>query len=209
MSWYTVALFAHIVGVLILFIAMALQWLITLRLRGADSIAQVRQWSGLTKGANRLAPVSGVLILGAGIYMTAIAWSMLTTWVDVSIVAMGIMMIFSMGVVGRRLKAIERAAAEATPYDQGAQDTALSVTDTLPEVLRARLDDSALWVSMQVTVAVALGIVFLMTNKPSLADSLVVVIASVALGAVVGGITARRQQPTHTSAIGVERAHLS
>ena len=209
MSWYTVALFAHIVGVLILFIAMALQWLITLRLRGADSIAQVRQWSGLTKGTSRLAPVSGVLILGAGIYMTAIAWSMLTTWVDVSVVAMGIMMIFSMGVVGRRLKAIERAAAEATQHDQGAQDSPLSVTDTLPEALRARLDDRALWVSMQVTVAVALGIVFLMTYKPSLAVSLVVVVASVALGAAVGSITARRQQPTHTSAIGVERAHLS
>jgi len=78
MSWYTVALFAHIVGVLILFISMALQWLITLRVRGARSITQVREWSGLARGLTRLAPVSAVLILGAGIYMTAIAWSILT-----------------------------------------------------------------------------------------------------------------------------------
>jgi hypothetical protein len=43
MSWYTVALFAHIVGVLILFITLATQWLITLRLRDAGSMDQVRE----------------------------------------------------------------------------------------------------------------------------------------------------------------------
>lgn len=209
MSWYTVALFAHIVGVLTLFITMALQWLITLRLRGARSIAQVREWIGLTKGVNRLVPVSGVLILGAGIYMTAIAWSMLTTWVDVSLGAMGIMMIFSMGVVGRRLKAIERATAEATQAREGSQDTPASITDTLPAALQARLDDRALWVSMQMTVAVALGIVFLMTTKPGLTFSLVVVVVSIALGAAVGATTARRRQAPQASAIGVEQARAS
>lgn len=209
MSWYTVALFAHIVGVLTLFITMALQWLITLRLRGARSIAQVREWIGLTKGVNRLVPVSGVLILGAGIYMTASAWSLLTTWVDVSLGAMGIMMIFSMGVVGRRLKAIERATAEAIQAREGSQDTPASITDTLPAALQARLDDRALWVSMQMTVAVALGIVFLMTTKPSLTLSLVVVVVSFALGAAVGATTARRQQAPQASVIGVEQAGAS
>lgn len=209
MSWYTVALFAHIVGVLTLFITMALQWLITLRLRGARSIAQVREWIGLTKGVNRLVPVSGVLILGAGIYMTASAWSLLTTWVDVSLGAMGIMMIFSIGVVGRRLKAIERAAAEAIQAREGSQDTPASITGTLPAALQARLDDRALWVSMQMTVAVALGIVFLMTTKPSLTLSLVVVVVSFALGAAVGATTARRQQAPQASVIGVEQAGAS
>src|SRR5260221_11964158 len=109
MSWSAVALFAHIVGVLTLLITLALQWLITLRLRRASSIAQAREWSGLAKGLNRVAPVSGVLILGAGIYMTALAWSLLTTWIDVSLAAMGIMMIFGIAVLGRRLTAIQRA----------------------------------------------------------------------------------------------------
>jgi hypothetical protein len=71
MSWYTVALFAHIVGVLTLFITMAVQWLVTLRLRRAESTAQAREWGGLVKSIGRLTPVTGVLILGAGIYMTA------------------------------------------------------------------------------------------------------------------------------------------
>src|SRR5258708_29602906 len=136
MSWYAVALFAHIVGVLTLFITLALQWLITLRLRRADSMAQAREWSGLAKSLNRLAPVSGVLILGAGLYMTAIAWSLLTTWVDVSIGAMAIMMIFNMGVVARRLKAIQRTAAEAA-------------TAAIPVPLQPRIDDPTLRGSLQ------------------------------------------------------------
>lgn len=178
MSWYTVALFAHIVGVLILFISMELQWLVTLRVRGARSITQLREWSGLVRGLTRLAPVSGVLILGAGLYMTAIAWSILTTWIDVSVAAMVIMMILGMGVAGRRLKAIQRAAAEAS-------------SDGIPAALQARMDDPTLWVVMQMAAAVALGIVFLMTNKPSLTISLVSVLVSLALGALIGMLTAQ------------------
>ncbi|HEX9413734.1 MAG TPA: hypothetical protein VF916_09550 [Ktedonobacterales bacterium] len=193
MSWYTLALFAHIVGVLTLFITMAMQWLITLRLRRAGSIAQAREWSGLVKGINRLAPVTGVLILGAGVYMTAIAWSMLTTWVDVSIAAMVIMMIFGMDVVGRRLNAIQRAAAEAS-------------TDAIPLALQARIDDPALWVSMQMAVTVALSIVFMMTNKPNLTISMVAVLVSLVLGAVIGTMSLRLRRVTKAVALPVKEA---
>ncbi len=193
MSWYTVALFAHIVGVLTLFITLALQWLITLRLRRADSIAQAREWSGLAKSLNRLAPVSGVLILGAGLYMTAIAWSLLTTWVDVSIGAMAIMMIFNMGVVARRLKAIQRTAAEAS-------------TEAIPVALQARIDDAALWVSMQMSVAVALSIVFMMTNKPSLTVSIVLVFVSLALGALIGTLTLRPRRVAQSITVRMKEA---
>src|SRR5260370_39743301 len=92
MSWYTLALFAHIVGVLTLFITMAMQWLITLRLRRAGSIAQARERSRLVKGINRLAPVTGVRTLGAGVYMTASPRSILPTGVAVSLAAMVVMM---------------------------------------------------------------------------------------------------------------------
>lgn len=195
MSWYTVALFAHIVGVLTLFITMALQWLITLRVRRAGSVGQVREWSGLATGVNRLAPVTGVLILGAGIYMSAVAWSVSTAWIDVSLAAMVIMMVFGMGVVGRRLKAIQRAAVEASG-------------DAMPVALRARVDDPALWVSMQMAVAVALGIVFMMTNKPSLTISIGAVIVSLALGALTGTLTLRPRRALRPPALRVKEASV-
>ena len=195
MSWYTVALFAHIVGVLTLFMTMGLQWLIALRLRRANSIFQVREWGALATRVNRLAPVSAVLILGAGIYMMATAWSMLTTWIDVSIAAMGIMMFVGMGLVGRRLKAIQRAAAVAS-----------ETTNAIPAALQARLHDPTLWISMQISLAVALSIVFMMTNKPSLVVSIVSVIVSLALGAVMGALTLHTRPGIQSAALRIEEA---
>jgi len=196
MNWYALALFAHIVGVLTLFSTLALQWFIMLRLRRASSVAQVREWSGLATGLNRLVSISGVLILGAGIYMTASAWSNLTSWIDVSLAAMGIMLILGMGVVGRRLKAIQRATNETT-------------TDVIPAVLRAGIDDPTLWVSMQTSVAVALSIVFLMTNKPSLTVSIVAVIVSLALGALVGTLTLHPRQGARSAPLRVNKTSTS
>lgn len=193
MSWYTLALFAHIVGVLTLFISMATQWIITLRVRRAGSIAQVREWCGLAKGIGRLAPVTGVLIVGAGIYMTAVAWNMLTSWVDVSIAAMVIMMIFGMGVVGRRLNAIRRAATETS-------------TDAIPMALQARINDPALWVSMQMAVTVALSIVFMMTTKPNLTISVVAVLVSLALGAGIGTMSPRLRRVAKTALLPAKEA---
>jgi uncharacterized membrane protein len=195
MSCYTVALFAHIVGVLTLFITLSLEWLITLRLRRAGAIAQAREWSGLAKGVNRIAPVTAVLILGAVMYMTAIAWSLLTTWVAVSLAAMVIMMIFGMGVVGRRLRAIQRAAAAAS-------------TETIDAALQSRIDDPSLWISLQMAVAVALSIVFMITNKPDLSGSIIAVIVSLALGALVGILTLRPRRQTQATALRVNEASV-
>ena len=197
MSWYNVALIVHIVGVLTLFITLGLQWLSMLRLRRAGSLTQVRKWSGLATRVLRLAPVSGALILGAGVYMTVVAWTLLTAWIDVALAAMLIMMILGMGVVGRRLTAIQRTAAEVT------RDVQASTGDAIPAALRSRIDDPALWVSMQTALAVVLGIVVLMNAKPSLSASIVVVIVSLALGVVIGTLTLR---PHHLAQSAMKRA---
>lgn len=176
--WQSLALFAHIVGALTLFISLALQWLITAQVRRADTLARVREWSGLASGLNRLAPISGVLILGAGFYMTLTRWSLLTTWVDVSLAAMLLLSALSMGVVIRRLKGIQRAASTA---------------DNLSAELRTRINDPVLWVAMQMAFTVALSIVYMMTIKPDLASSIVSAIVALVVGAALGMATLRRR----------------
>ena len=69
MSLYTLALFAHLVGVLSLFIGMGLQWTVIVGFRRAQSISQMRLWSGLLRPVAMLGPLSAVLILLAGGYM--------------------------------------------------------------------------------------------------------------------------------------------
>lgn len=198
MTWFTIALFAHIVGALSLFISLALQWLSTLRLRRARTLTQAREWSGLASGVARLAPATGALIVGAGAYMAIVAQSWAAPWLDVSLAAMALMMLLGMGVAGRRLSVIQRASAQATT--DGA-------TDSISPALRARLADPALWMATQVAAAVALGIVFLMTTRPAdLVPSIAVVLVSLALGGLAGALSLRPRQAAALAAAPVSKS---
>jgi hypothetical protein len=198
MNWYPIALFAHIVGALTLFISLALQWLSALRVRRAQTLTQAREWSGLARSVNRLAPITGVLIVGAGVYMLVVAWSMTTAWLDIAIAAMLLMMILSMGISGRGMSAIQRATIQAP-----AQASAAGATDAIPAALQARIDAPALWLALQMSVAVALSIVFMMTTKPGLLGALVAVIVALALGALVGWMTLRPRRVGQAAALHV------
>jgi hypothetical protein len=89
MSFYTLALFAHILGVLGLFIGIGLQWTSVLRFRRAQFVAQVREWTSLTSLLGILMPAASLLILVAGSYMTVTTWGWRTPWIDVSAVDPG------------------------------------------------------------------------------------------------------------------------
>ena len=186
MSIYTLALFAHLVGVLTLFIGMALQWLITMRLRRARTVAQVREWSSLVGGVGRLGPISGVRVIGAGIYMMVTTWSLTTPWIMVSLAAMALMMAFGMVISSRQLRAIRRAATIAK-----------SPTDTISPELQRQTHNPVLWVSTQLAASTALGIVFMMTTKPNLGGSIWTLVAALILGAIVG-IASAKPRPTAT-----------
>jgi predicted integral membrane protein DUF2269 len=188
-SLYTLALIAHILGALGMFIGMGLQWAVVFRLRLARTVDQVREWSGLSRIAGRSGPVSGVLILAAGIYMTVTSWSLTTPWIVVSLVAMLLMIGIGMGVTARRLRAIRRATLAGE-----ADGAAIS-----PDVARL-IQEPVLWVSAQMTVGIAVGIVFLMTNKPGLVASLVAMAVALGLGLIAGLATVRNRQRSQGSA---------
>ncbi|HLZ23815.1 MAG TPA: hypothetical protein VKQ30_17015 [Ktedonobacterales bacterium] len=195
MRLYTFALFAHILGVLSLFIGMGLQWTITLRLRQARSIVQVREWSSLIGGVAKLGPVSGALILVMGIYMTLTSWGMGTPWIVVSLAAMLFMLALGMGVITRRLNAIQRAAAIVeTP------------TGAIPPELHQQIHNPLLWISTQLASGTALGVVFLMTTKPGLGGSLLVMGVALILGGITGGLSAQPSRTPRAAAIAIEEA---
>lgn len=182
MNLYSVALFAHILGVLGLFIGMGLQWTITLRLRQARTAAQVREWSTLISGAGKLGPASGALLLVAGIYMMVVSWG-LTPWIVVSLAAMLVMMVLGMGVTARRLKAIQRAALA---------DVA---ADGISPTIQRRIHDPVLWIATQMAGSAALGVVFLMTTKPGWGGSLLALAVALVAGSVIGGLSAKSRRP--------------
>jgi uncharacterized membrane protein len=169
MSFYTLALFAHILGVLGVFIGIALDWMTILRLRRARTVALVREMTSLVGFQARLIQLSALLLLVAGIYMTVTAWSRDTSWIVVSLAALIVMGALSGGVNGRRLAAIRKAA--------GASSDA-----ALPPALQRRMADPVLLISVQTAVMVGLGAVFLMTTRPGWPGSLIALAVAVVLG---------------------------
>ena len=93
MAFYSLALFAHIVGVLGLFIAIGLVLIGVLRLQQAQTVAQVRERINLTSIQGRLLPIASLLILLAGIYMTVTTWGWTTPWIDVSLAALVVILL--------------------------------------------------------------------------------------------------------------------
>jgi hypothetical protein len=191
---YAIALFAHIVGVLGMFISMGAQWIILLRLRQARTLSQAREWSGLSGPVGRFGGASGALLVIAGATMMWAAWGFRTAWLDVGLGSMVVMLALSMGLAARRLRVISRALAEAP------------AEGPIPPALARQIGDPALWVATQTVVAIALGIVFLMTVKPDLTMALLAMGIAVALGLALGLMTANIRHEPRAAAIAPSEA---
>jgi hypothetical protein len=171
MTLYSIALFVHIVGSLLLFTAFTAEGIGLFHLRKVTTSEQARQWEAVTGLARIFGPASVVAILVPGLYM------MVTTWGWVSWLAVALFAWFAVSVMGAvngiRLSLVMRRAA-----------TDVSIIGRF----RAR----EFVVSWMMRLAIALGIVFLMTNKPDLVGAVICVAAAVAVGGSAGLVASRQ-----------------
>jgi hypothetical protein len=167
MNFYSIALFLHIVGALGFFVAFGLEWTSWLYLRRATTITQAREWLGVLGLLRRVGPVSMGIILLAGFYLMATAWGG-TAWIGIALAAMVLIAVLGGVLTGRRVAGIGQALA--------------AESETLSLAFRQRLNDPLLETSLKVRVAIALGIVFLMTAKPALEGALLTLSAAVIVG---------------------------
>jgi hypothetical protein len=173
MNFYAVVLFAHILGMLGLFIAISLQWTSILRLRQAQTIAQVREWMSLTVALRKIPLTATLLILVTGLYMTLTEWSWRIPWIDISLALLIFGSILGTRVNSRRLKAIRRAVMAVE-----------NPAEAIPVELQSHINDPILWTSVHTISAMNLGVVFLMTTKPNLVGSLIALVVVLTLGII-------------------------
>ena len=164
---YSIALFLHIVSALGFFVTLGLEWTSLRHLRGATTTEQVREWMRVPAEMGRMGMISMLTLLAAGFYMMAIAWGAVA-WIIVTLGAIVVMMILAMVLTRRRMMAIGRTVGT----ERGPVSPALSQL----------LHDPMLTISLQTRVAIALGIVFLMTVKPGLGGSLLTIAVAIVLG---------------------------
>src|SRR5579859_838643 len=114
MNFYSLALFAHIVGAMAVFIGMGLEWVSLLRLRRAQTVAQVREYTSLISLQAGLVTGGAAVLFVAGVYMTITTWGWQTSWIQIALGTLILEAILGGVVHTPRFKAIYAAASQAT-----------------------------------------------------------------------------------------------
>lgn len=167
MNDYSIALFLHIAGTLMFFVALGLEWTGLKQIGSAASPELVRAWMRISKSTRGIGIASMLAILISGFYMTARVWGF-RGWIIVTLGALVLGVVLSLALTGPRMKAVGQAmAAQGKPGTPGIQSLA---------------NHPLLWISIQVRVAIALGIILLKIAKPDLGGSLLTIGVAILVG---------------------------
>src|SRR5262249_31955084 len=108
MNDYTIALFLHVVGALVFFVALGLEWTSLRHLRRATTAEQVREWLRVPAEMGRMGMIAMLVLLAAGLYMMATKWRGVA-WTIVALGAIVLIIVLAMALTRRRMAAIGRA----------------------------------------------------------------------------------------------------
>ncbi len=178
MSIYSIILFLHVSGAIGYFVGIGTWLFILVGLRRAQRVEQVRALVNLIGLSGPFTGISVLLILATGFYMALTAWSLQTGWILVALISLVLMASLGTALIEPRRRAIDRLAREAPD-------------GLLPHPLERRTRDPVLLTALQTVTALLLGIVFLMTTKPSLTGSLIVMAVALTLGLASGVLVSR------------------
>ncbi len=172
---YQIALFIHVLGVLCLMGGHTLIHASLEVMRRARQLERVRDWLAIAAGLDRFMPFFTLAVLVPGIYMAWTVWGWTTPWIDVSLLLFLVMAILGPILLGRRFAALN-TLVKATP--PGAIEAPLA----------AQMRDRTLWTIENTFTSLLLAILFLMTVKPNLLGTVIVV----SIGLIVGFLSTVR-----------------
>jgi hypothetical protein len=167
MTLYSIALFLHVVGALLLFVTLTVEGIVLRQLRRAATIEAAQGAAALLRLNRIVGPLSAVGVLIPGLYMMATNWGWVA-WIVVALVSW--LAIAVLGAVnGIRILALDRSQA-----------------------LLTGIRNPMFLISWSTRVGIALGVVFLMTVKPGAAVAVLVILLAATAGAALG--VARRHE---------------
>src|SRR3989442_1753622 len=109
MRLYSVALFLHVVGAMLLFITLTVEGITLRYLRRATTADQVQVWGSVAGLTGVIGPVSAILVIVPGLYMLATTWGWVA-WIATGLV--GWLLIVVLGTfIGIRLNRGARTPA--------------------------------------------------------------------------------------------------
>lgn len=179
---YNVVLFLHILGAVIMFMAISILALSMLSLLHAKETEDVKRWSGLAVKTDALFPLSTLIIIVPALYLVFSTWGWGIAWINVSLAALLGTSFLGPIINLRRLKGI-LAVAEAE-------------TDSVPSSdLVRKVRDPVLWNSVSVMAMLVFGILFLMAVKLPLVGSLITMAIALVAGLVLARFMLAKTKP--------------
>ncbi len=167
MEFYLIVLFVHITSALVLFMAMAIEWVGITKLQHTANREQVDEWVNSILPLKYLFMSVGTFLLITGAYMVSAKWNW-SAWIIVSMLLWLFLFLHITLVTGKRVEKLNKLLKS---------DSQLSNTE-----LQAYINNLSLINLLQSEIAVGLGQIFIMTVKPDLVGSVCVVIVAIILG---------------------------
>ena len=177
----SIVLFAHVVGVLVLFIGIALEWLSLESLRRSTTWEHASSWARLYSALPRVYGVAFAVLLLSGVYL-ARGVGFEFPWVRLGLGLMVLMGILGGPAVRPRVRAIRNAAGKSR--------------ETGFDALHSHASHPWLRASLIMRAVMGLAVVYLMIGKPQLSASLLVTAGAVAVGLAVSIFNIAASRPS-------------
>ena len=184
MNTYHYVLYVHLLALFVGIGAGSVLLACLLQLRAARTVEQAAPWGMMAGKMGKLFPVAIIGLFASGAYMTSTSvspWSWSTRWIDVGIAALVVLTVQGAGI------------AERTGHKLGAALQANGPGALGPEARRMTLHPG-LWVVEFSNLGIVFGVVWNMTLKPGLGESIAAVLIGYAVGAGLALLITRSAQ---------------
>jgi hypothetical protein len=168
---YALIRFLHVLGALGIAATYAVEAVGLVGLRQSISTDEARAWLHTRRWVQRLGTTSLLLVLASGVYSVVATWGWVG-WVQASLAGL-----VSLGITGGVLTGIPTAR-----FAPALERAAGPLTEGLRSAIRAPL----LTMSVAMRIAITIGIVFVMVQKPDRLEAFAVVVSAATVGAVAG-----------------------
>lgn len=150
MNAYSIALYVHLLSLLISVAATALAFDCALRIRAATDASEILGTLGRIRSLVKAFPLATLGLLGTGAFMTQTQWTWTTPWILASIAGLALISVLGSVVEGGRMKML---AIELATYGLTARARRLQ-------------RDPVAWTAKMGTKTVLLAVILIMTTKP-------------------------------------------
>ncbi len=172
MDTYQAVLFLHLLSLFIGIGAGSILLVCIFQLRSAQTLADAAPWGRVAGKIGRAFPIAVLGLFATGAYMTWDVWTWDTGWIYVSIAGLAVVALQGPLVAERTAHKLGEALQENGPGPLG-------------EHARRMTRHPGLWVIEFTNLALVLGIVWNMTQKPGTASAVATLVVAYAVGAAL------------------------